>query len=552
MMVEKLTRKEFDLWVRNDFCSFLQLCFHSLNPQTKFLPNWYLQVVAAKLEACRLGKYRRLIINLPPRHFKSTAASVSFVAWYLGHNPAGQIICVSYAQDFAEKLARDFRTVMLSDYYRRLFRTRLSGQKQSVQEFVTTAHGFRMATSVGGVLTGRGADLIVIDDPLKPADAVSDVQRKAVNEWYDNTLYSRLNNKQTGSIILIMQRLHQDDLVGHALEQESWEVLSLPAIAEQDEKHVIVTPLGNRVFSRRAGKALHPERESLETLQRIRATLGEQNFASQYQQQPRPTGGGMVKEKWFKRYTPEQLPEQFEQIVQSWDTANKATELSNYSVCTTWGIANRHVYLLHVLRKRLNYPELKRAVLEQASTYRATVVLIEDRASGTQLIQELITEGLHEVKACTPEKEKVLRLNAQTATIDNGFVHIPDDAAWLADYLDELTTFPHSKYNDQADSTSQALAWIKESQFNSGLHNYYRRENACSMYERGESINRIAAHFKTTEAEIRSWLKELIGRAVACGRGCPICGERLGYNVSITKEGGVEYHTECLKKLRSG
>jgi hypothetical protein len=109
MMVEKLTRKEFDLWVRNDFCSFLQLCFHSLNPQTKFLPNWYLQVVAAKLEACRLGKYRRLIINLPPRHFKSTAASVSFVAWYLGHNPAGQIICVSYAQDFAEKLARDFR-----------------------------------------------------------------------------------------------------------------------------------------------------------------------------------------------------------------------------------------------------------------------------------------------------------------------------------------------------------------------------------------------------------------------------------------------------------
>src|SRR5258708_26287357 len=152
MMVEKLTRREFDLWVRNDFYSFLQLCFHSLNPQTKFLPSWYLQVVAAKLEACRLGKSRRLIINVPPRYLKSTAASVAFVAWYLGHSPAGQIICVSYAQDFAEKLARDFRTVMLSDYYKRLFRTRLSGQKQSVQEFVTTVHGIRMATSVDGML----------------------------------------------------------------------------------------------------------------------------------------------------------------------------------------------------------------------------------------------------------------------------------------------------------------------------------------------------------------------------------------------------------------
>jgi len=268
------TPDEYSALLRLDFCSFIQRCFYQLNPSTPFLPNKHIELIAAKLEACRKGQIRRLIINLPPRNLKSLCASIALPAWCLGHDPTAQILCVSYAQELSDKLARDCRSILGTGWYRKLFPTRLSPQKQSVQEFVTTAQGFRLATSVGGVLTGRGADLIIIDDPLKPDEALSDVQRRSANEWYDNTLYSRLNDKNAGCIIIIMQRLHEDDLVGHVLSQEPWEVISLPAIAECDEVHVFETPFGARRFARKAGQALHPARESLATLQHIRQTLG--------------------------------------------------------------------------------------------------------------------------------------------------------------------------------------------------------------------------------------------------------------------------------------
>ena len=168
------------------------------------------------------------------------------------------------------------------------------------------------------------------------------------------------------------------------------------------------------------------------------------------------------------------MPERFDRIVQSWDTANKPSELSDYSVCTTWGLKGKLIYLLHVLRRRMGYPELKRAVREQRELWDAEVVLIEDRASGTQLIQELTHEGLYAVKGFTPEGDKVMRLHAQTAMIENGFVHLPREAPWLAEYLHELTTFPKAKHDDQADSTTQALAWIKEAGQEPGWLQYYR------------------------------------------------------------------------------
>ena len=219
--------------------------------------------------------------------------------------------------------------------------TRLSSERQAQQEFVTTKQGFRLSTSVGGVLTGRGADYLIIDDPLKPEEALSDTQRTAVNNWFDHTLYSRLNDKRDGCIVLTMQRLHEDDLVGHVLGLEPWKVIRFPAIAEEDESHVIETPYGTRLFQRRAGEALHPEREPLEILNHIREALGEYNFAGQYQQSPAPFGGGFVKAEWFKTYPATEGPEKFEMILQSWDSANKASELSNFSVCTTWGIKEK-------------------------------------------------------------------------------------------------------------------------------------------------------------------------------------------------------------------
>src|SRR5277367_6234369 len=396
-MLETLTRAEYEFLLRHDFKTFAGRCFQDLNPQTDLAMNWHLEVIAAKLTEVREGKIRRLIINLPPRHLKSLLASIAFPAWCLGHDPTAQILCVSYAQELADKLARDCRSIMMSRWYRQIFSTRLAAHRQAVQEFITTRQGYRLATSTGGVLTGRGADIILIDDPLKPEEALSESQRQAANDWYDHTLYSRQNDKRRGAIVTIMQRLHEDDLIGHLLAQEDWEVLSFPAIAEEDEVHRIETIWGPRRFTRRRGEALHPDREPLETLEHIRRTIGEYNFAGQYQQSPAPLGGGLVKAEWFKRCRQSELPEQFDRIVQSWDTANKASELSDYSVCTTWGIKSKHLFLLSVFRRRLEYPDLKRAVREQQNLLQASAVLIEDKASGTQLIQGWIADGSHGV-----------------------------------------------------------------------------------------------------------------------------------------------------------
>jgi len=219
-MIKDLSPDEYDAILRSDLGYFAERCFCELNPQTELWTNWHIEVIAAKLAAVREGKIRRLIINLPPRHLKSLMASVAFPAWCLGHDPSAQILCVSYAQDLADKLARDCRSIMMSPWYRRIFPTRLAPHRQAVQEFITTRQGYRLATSTGGVLTGRGADIILIDDPLKPDEALSDAQRKTANDWFSHTLYSRLNDKRSGAIVIIMQRLHEDGLVGHVLAQE--------------------------------------------------------------------------------------------------------------------------------------------------------------------------------------------------------------------------------------------------------------------------------------------------------------------------------------------
>ena len=446
--------------LRRDFTAFSHRAFRELNGATPYLGNWHLDVMAAKLEAVRRGEVTRLAIALPPRHLKSHMVSIAFAAFVLGHDPARQIICASYSQDLADKLSRDCRGLINAGFYRALFETTLAPDKQAVAEFATTRGGFRLATSVGGVLTGRGADLIIIDDPLKAEEAWSDARRKAVNEWFDTSLLSRLNDKTKGAIVIVMQRLHEDDLIGHVTAKGGWELLSFPAIAEADVSYAIDTAYGPRNFTRAAGEVLHPTRESKETLDRLRAQMGSAAFLAQYQQAPCPREGVMVKTRWFPRYELNELPRDFEQRVISCDTANKASELSDYTVFTVWGVKNKHLWLLSVLRRRMEYYELKRVLKEQIALHRANVVLIEDRASGTQLLQELKCERSAGVRACEPVGDKQMRLWAQCATMEQGLVHLPREAPWLDDYLRELTSFPNSKHDDQVDSTTQAIQWF--------------------------------------------------------------------------------------------
>ena len=201
--------EQFDAIVRNDFVSFIQKCFHLLLPKVPFLINWHIFAIAFHLELVRVGKIKRLIINLPPQSLKSIMSSVAFPAFVLGYDSSKHLIVVSYGSELAAKLGNDCRAVLQSAWYQRLFPgTRISRLKNTEAEVMTTRHGYRLATSVGGTLTGRGGDFVIIDDPIKPQDAYSDSMRESANDWFDNTLLTRLDDKRTGAIILVMQRLH--------------------------------------------------------------------------------------------------------------------------------------------------------------------------------------------------------------------------------------------------------------------------------------------------------------------------------------------------------
>ena len=286
---------------RKDFVSFVRKSFHVLAPSAIFHMNWHICALAHHLEQVRLGNIKRLIINVPPRSLKSIMCSVAFPAFVLGHDPTQRLIVASYGADLAIKHGNDFRAVVNSAEYRGIFpRMRISAMKNTQTEVVTTLNGFRLANSVDGALTGRGGDIIIIDDPIAALAALSQNSREHVRDWYFNTLLSRLDDKQNGAIVLVMQRLHEDDLAEVLLRgSDEWTVLSLPAIAEQAEQ----IEIGNgQLHCRRAGDVLHPEREARDVLESLRAQLGPETFAAQYQQRPVPPGGAMIKRAWVRRY----------------------------------------------------------------------------------------------------------------------------------------------------------------------------------------------------------------------------------------------------------
>lgn len=461
--MKQLGPRLIDEVLRRDLVAFTQRTFQTLSAHKPYIHNWHVEALARALTKVAAGESRRLLIALPPRHLKSTCASVAFPAWLLGRNPSLKIVCASYAEDLAGKLAMDCRIVMRSAWYRRAFPgTSISRDKDRELDFMTTARGGRYTTSVGGSLTGRGGDIIIVDDPLKPTDAMSEVKRTAVNEWYDRTLCSRLDDKKSGAIIVVGQRLHFEDLIGYLQgKDESWDYLCLPAIAEV-EQTVELGP--GRFYTRPPGEALDETRESLATLERLRRELGSFNFSAQYQQCPVPPEGELIKWAWFNRY--QSLPRAGERdaIVQSWDTACKVTNTSDYSVCTTWLTIDGKYYLVDVLRERLLFPDLRRRIVDHAKAFRARTLLIEDKGSGTALLQDISyneMRSIGEIFHVEPVGDKVMRMSAQSATIEAGRVYIPERADWLEDFRTEVLQFPNGRHDDQVDSVSQFLNWAE-------------------------------------------------------------------------------------------
>jgi predicted phage terminase large subunit-like protein len=454
-----------DAIMRNDLATFFRrVVWPVLRPHDKLLWATFLDLLCAKLQAVADGRINRLIITVPPRFGKSLAGSVALPAYFLGHNPTAEVMCVSYAQELARQFGELTRRVMASPEYQALFNVRLVSNKASPMLLKTTEGGSRRATSIDGSATGMGAHLMVFDDPQKPGEMLSEAIRRSTNSAYENTFLSRQNDPRKVRIVIIMQRTHEEDFVGHVLGLGGggeWTVVNLPAVAEADETWTYETFLGTHTWFRPEGESLHPARFPIEELEKIRIDVGEAAWSTQWLQRPTPAGGGIVQTKWFQRVPVDRMPrlDEFKQRVQSWDTANTTAEWSNYSVCTTWGVLEGKVYLINVFRKRLLYPDLKRAVYEQAASFNATTVLIENRASGQQLLQDLAQEGFGKFMGVDPDRDKAMRMGSQTAILENGLVFVPDGAHWWPDYSHELQVFPSGKYADQVDSTSQFLAW---------------------------------------------------------------------------------------------
>ena len=394
------------------------------------------------------GECTRLIINVPPRYSKTELAVVNFIAWALGHVPDAEFIHVSYAAALAINNSANVRALVQHEAFAEVFpNSTLSSDAKA--HWTTTAGGVMYATGAGGTITGFGAGkhrdgfggAIIIDDPHKPDEARSDVIREGVIDWFQNTLESRKNAPHT-PIIVIMQRLHERDLAGWLLgggNGEVWEHLCLPA--ENDD-----------------GTPLWPEKHSVEDLRRMRES-SPYTYAGQYAQAPAPLEGGLVKIGWFGRY--DRLPEAWDMVVCSWDTAQKVAQHNDPSAGTIWGIKDNKYYLMEAICKRVEYPALRQEVKNSAARYNAGAVLIEDKASGVSLAQELRRERVP-IITVTPLSDKQARMLRASPMIEAGQVLLPRSAPWLAAYEHELAIFPNGNHDDQVDSTSQFLNWAFE------------------------------------------------------------------------------------------
>lgn len=425
------------------------------------------RVIVDKLEAVERGEIRRLMISMPPRHGKSLITTQIFPAWYLGRHPDRFVISASYGQDLADDFGRKVRNLISGPMHRTLFPAcQVADDASSMRRFNTTAGGSYYAVGRGGPITGRGAHLLLLDDPLKDRDeAYSETIRRGLHEWYAHVAYTRL--QPGAAVVLIETRWHEDDLAGWLLREhadENWVVVSLPAIAEVDESF------------RRAGEPLWPERFPLPDLQRIRRSIGSAAWASLYQQRPSAAEGTIFKRDWVRTYR--EPPPSFERIVQSWDTAFKTGAENDYSVVTTWGSAETGHYLLSLWRARVEFPELKRQLSSQAEQWKPHAILVEDKASGQSLIQELKLATRFPILPVKVDSDKRARAEAVTPMFEAGRIFVPESAPWLQDYLDELAVFPAGVHDDAVDSTTQALNYLREQSYRLTLIEYFMQEDA--------------------------------------------------------------------------
>jgi predicted phage terminase large subunit-like protein len=470
-------KEEINFLRRNNLKSFVRACYETLHDSSEpYEYNWHIGCISEYLTACKNKEITRLNINIPPRHLKSLIGSISFPAWLIGLKPSTKIIAMSNIASNTVKFHNNMRSIIRQKWYKDTFPEVIIDPKKedfggddiildtrdTARVISTTQGGYRLSASISSSVTGEGAEFIILDDVMS-ADNISSVAYKnEIVRTIKGSLFSRFNNPRQGVLINISQRLCEDDVVGQICQGEEWTHLILPI--EFKEKKFY--HFGNFKKVCQEGELLSPKRLDKEYIEQQKRESGSVVFQSQYMQDPAPADGNIFKMAWWQYYN-SNIPQEYDNIYISVDCASKDLTNSDYSVFTIWGIKGLHYYLIDLFRKKLNYPDLKKMSHSLGNLHKTATFLIEDASNGIALIQDLKREIHNPVLPIkTGGKSKIIRADTITSIIQSGKVFLPDpkNVSWMDDFLDEINKFPNGKHDDQVDSMSQFLNFIKHKQ----------------------------------------------------------------------------------------
>jgi predicted phage terminase large subunit-like protein len=471
------TKTDYDKYLAEECLKdFIEQAWEVVEPSNPYVPGWHIDAIAEHLEAVSKKQITRLIINIPPRHMKSLLTAVFWPAWEWVKHSSSRFLFTSYGEKLALRDSRKCRNIIRSNWYQSNWGDRycLVGDQDAKQRYDTDKTGYRIATSVGGIGTGEGGDYVICDDAHSATEALSDTKRISVLEWWDETMTTREDTPGQSAKIIIMQRLHEKDLSGHLLAKNiGYEHLCLPA--EYEGANRCSTSLNFVDPRTEPNEPLHPDRYGEKELKTLKEGLTTYGIAGQLQQRPTPLKGGLMELGWFGRYRT--IPDKTQQllIAQVWDTAQKEKEsIHDPWVGATWVICYDGYYLAEVYRKWMNYPTGKKAVVNMALKYNPDVILIEDKVTGTALLQELPLEEIpvmgngsfrlfpYSLLGILPDVNKQARMERESCAVQAGKVKLPEMAPWLTDFELEVTRFPNSEYKDQVDMLSMFLRYMRE------------------------------------------------------------------------------------------
>jgi predicted phage terminase large subunit-like protein len=452
MMMDRKTAKLID----TEFLAFAMKAFASLNKGKSLGNDRYLKLLAERLTRVAARKTKRLVVSLPPRHFKTFMGSICLPAWILAHNPSAKIIILTYGQELADKNAYAIREILRSEWFKQAFHTRIKKDRAKLVDFVTTDGGGVRALSIQGGVTGLGADFIIIDDPVEIKDCDNAKWLARVNDLFDDEIQTRLDNPKKGCVVVIAHRISEDDLPGHVLQKGGWKQLKLPLIAMRSRTY----DLGDgEVWERKKGELLRPDAFTKQDIQRLRCSK-QPGFETLYQQNPAGRDRLRIKAEFFLAFSAANPPMGQSPVILSIEPGQKGGPTNSFSVIQAWAPKDGAHLLLDQWREHASYPEFRSQVRRFIRTYRPSAVLIEDTGQGPSLSAEIRPQNGMELVLITPLDDKVERLRRHRRAIRSGLVRLPQNAAWRAEFISEATQFPYAPFDDQMDALSQYLDWI--------------------------------------------------------------------------------------------